>query len=44
VTATLYFTDIQDTYTWDSTELTNALSDTVHQLELLLDDTPVQID
>jgi ATP-dependent helicase/nuclease subunit A len=44
VTATLYFTDLEDTYTWESTEFTHALSNTVHQLELLLDDTPVHID
>lgn len=44
VTATLYFTDIEDTYTWDSTEFTHALSDTVHQLGSLLDGTPVQLE
>jgi len=44
VTATLYFTDTEDTHTWDSTEFTHALSNTVHQLELLLNDTPVHID
>jgi ATP-dependent exoDNAse (exonuclease V) beta subunit (contains helicase and exonuclease domains) len=44
VMATLYFTDIEDTYTWDSTEFTHALSDTVHQLKLPLDGTPVQLE
>lgn len=44
VIATLYFTDVGDTYTWEPTEFTHALSNTVHQLELLLDDTPVHIE
>ncbi len=44
VSATLYFTDIQDTYTWEPTDLTHALSNTIQQLESLLDDTPVHID
>jgi len=44
VTATLYITDIEGTYTWESTEFEDALSNTVHQLKFLLDDTPIQID
>ncbi|EMA66162.1 UvrD-helicase domain-containing protein [Halorubrum kocurii] len=44
VAATLYFTDVEDTYTWESTEFTHAFSNTIHQIELLLDDTPVHID
>ena len=44
VTATLYFTDVDEPYTWRSPELTSAVTDTIHCLRTLLDETPVTIE
>ncbi|QKY19701.1 UvrD-helicase domain-containing protein [Halolamina sp. CBA1230] len=43
VTATLYFTDVEDTYTWEAPEFTHALEDTVQLLQEQLDQTSVRV-